>query len=85
MPKYNTCIFVDGCFWHKCPKCYREPKSNKQYWIPKIENNATRDVRNKKLLKVEGFKNKVIWEHEVKKDFENVVRKLMKYGISNNP
>ena len=36
-------IFIDGCFWHGCPTHYREPKTNKQYWIPKIERNIVRD------------------------------------------
>ena len=41
-------IFIDGCFWHGCPKCYRAPKSNTQYWTCKLANNKNR--RKKFLL-----------------------------------
>ena len=34
--KYKLAIFVDGCFWHKCPKCYIQPKNNKEFWVKKI-------------------------------------------------
>ena len=39
----NTVIFIDGCFWHGCPRHYREPKTNRGYWLPKIEGNIRRD------------------------------------------
>ncbi len=51
-PKKKIAIFTDGYFWHKCPKCFIPPKSNKRYWRRKIENNKKRDmVVNKKLRK----------------------------------
>ena len=43
--KRKVAVFVDGCFWHKCPKCYRPPKSNQEYWIPKIERNVEKGRR----------------------------------------
>lgn len=36
-------VFIDGCFWHGCPEHYREPKTDKGYWIPKIRANKERD------------------------------------------
>ena len=48
-------IFVDGCFWHKCSKCYIEPKSNKAFWLNKIDNNIKRDKQVNKILKREGW------------------------------
>ena len=59
-------VFIDGCFWHKCPKCYIEPKSNLDYWIPKIQRNVDRDKSNTRLLKRKGWSVLRIWEHEVK-------------------
>ena len=59
-------VFIDGCFWHKCPKCYIEPKSNRDYWIPKIQRNVDRDKSNTRLLKRKGWSVLRIWEHEVK-------------------
>jgi DNA mismatch endonuclease (patch repair protein) len=76
----KTAVFLHGCFWHKCPKCYIKPKTNKMYWIPKIENNVKRDRKNNKILKQDGFKVIRIWEHEIKKDFKKILNKLLKYG-----
>jgi DNA mismatch endonuclease, patch repair protein len=73
----DTVLFLHGCFWHKCPKCYKEPKSNKEYWLPKIENNVKRDGKNVRLLRKQGFKVRKIWEHEVKKDLNKVVNKII--------
>ena len=76
----RTAVFLQGCFWHKCPKCYKKPKTNKKYWIPKIENNAKRDGKNSKILKAQGFKVIKIWEHQVKRNFNGVLKRLLKYG-----
>lgn len=62
----KTVVFINGCFWHKCPKCYKEPKSNKKYWLPKIEANVKRDRKNQRLLRKKGYEVIVIWEHEIK-------------------
>ena len=77
----NTAVFLQGCFWHKCPKCYKNPKTNKKYWLPKIENNVKRDRKNAKILKVEGFNVVKIWKHSIKKDFDKTLKKLVKNGI----
>jgi DNA mismatch endonuclease (patch repair protein) len=62
----NTVVFLHGCFWHKCPKCYKEPKSRKEYWIPKIEKNVKNYEKNAKILKINGYKVVKIWGHDVK-------------------
>jgi len=74
----KTAIFVDGCFWHKCPKCYIPPKSNKKYWLPKIEKNVERDKENTKRLQKEGWKVIRIWEHEINKQFEKTLSNIEK-------
>jgi len=74
----KVAIFVDGCFWHKCPKCYKEPKSNKKYWIPKINKNVKRDKANNLKLKKDGWKVLRFWEHEIKKDLDSVSKKIIK-------
>ena len=58
-------IFIDGCFWHGCPKHYREPKSNIPYWIPKMERNKARDIEVNAKLQMEGWKVIRIWEHQL--------------------
>ena len=64
-------IFVHGCFWHqhKSPNCKnsRIPKSNTEYWIPKLQLNAKRDRKHLKLLKEMDWKALVVWECETKK------------------
>jgi DNA mismatch endonuclease (patch repair protein) len=62
----NVAVFLHGCFWHKCPKCYREPKTRKKYWATKIENNVKRHKINSRKLRKKGHKTIVLWEHEIK-------------------
>jgi len=76
-------IFVHGCFWHKCPKCFREPTSNKEYWIPKLEKNTRRDRENKKLLREKGYKVVEIWEHEIKNNLSKVIKKIQNEQTKN--
>jgi len=71
----NTAIFIHGCFWHKCRKCYKEPKSRKDYWLPKIEKNVKKDKNNKELLRKEGYKVIIIWEHQMK-DVDLIIKKV---------
>ncbi|MCD8214985.1 MAG: DNA mismatch endonuclease Vsr [Clostridiales bacterium] len=68
LPKYHTVIFVNGCFWHmhNCSRS-RLPKSNLDYWEPKINRNIERDKMNYKLLTEQGWKVIVVWECELKK------------------
>ena len=74
--KKKIIIFVHGCFWHKCPKCYREPLSNKRYWINKVQGNVKRDKKTIKFYQNIGYKTLTIWEHEVKKNIDNAVAKI---------
>ena len=66
--KYNSVIFVHGCFWHKHPGCKRSanPKTNAQYWGPKLDGNVLRDEKNIRKLTDVGWKVLVVWECEVK-------------------
>ena len=75
-PKKKLAVFIDGCFWHKCQKCYRESKSRKEYWDKKILDNVSRDVRNNEQLDKIGLKVLRFWEHEIKKDFQNCLTRL---------
>ena len=61
-------IFVNGCFWHQHEGCKRAntPKSNKEYWVPKLERNVKRQKENIKSLIEMGMKPHIIWECEVK-------------------
>ena len=63
--KKKMVVFIDGCFWHKCPKHYIRPKSNKKYWASKIERNIIRDKEVEISYKNVGWKIKRVWEHEL--------------------
>lgn len=65
-------IFVHGCFWHRHsdPSCRiaRLPKSNLEYWLPKLERNVARDTATRKALETAGWGVFEVWECEVKRD-----------------
>ena len=69
LPRYKTIIFVNGCFWHMHERCSRAvlPKSNEEYWLPKLEKNKKNDLENKEKLENSGWKVLIIWECELKK------------------
>ena len=70
-------VFIDGCFWHKCPADFQAPETRKDFWMKKIQSNIDRDKKINKQLKHEGWTIIRIWEHEIKKDPENVVKKII--------
>lgn len=74
-PKKKVAIFIDGCFWHKCPKCFRKPSSNRLYWTAKLKENVKRDKSVDSELKKTGWKVIRIWEHELQKE------KIIKHKI----
>lgn len=59
-------VFVDGCFWHGCPKCYRRPSSNISFWVDKVERNRARDRAVARLLRGKGWSVLRFWEHDLK-------------------
>jgi len=69
LPKYKTIIFVHGCFWHCHDGCsdFVLPKSNQDYWHPKLEKNRLRDAEHKQRLIEMGWKIIIVWECELKK------------------
>lgn len=76
-PSKKVVVFLDSCFFHKCPYHYVQPKSNKTYWLPKILRNTIRAKEVNSALRKEGWKVMRFWEHQVKKDTENVVNKII--------
>lgn len=61
----KVAVFVDGCFWHGCPKCYRRPHSRQEYWDAKVLYNLSRDRRNRARLRRMGWRVLRVWEHEI--------------------
>jgi len=69
-------IFVDGCFWHGCSKCYKEPKTNIDFWKNKITNNKKRRTKVKKELRKENWDILELWEHEINQNPRKIELKL---------
>ena len=69
-PARRKIIFVHGCFWHQHPDpacgIVRHPKSNREYWLPKLERNVARDAQNCVRLRNLGWEILVVWECEVR-------------------
>ena len=82
-PARRKVILVHGCFWHQHadPECriVRQPKSNREYWLPKLERNVARDAENRARLEELGWEVLVIWECEVRAgvDFLTRVREYL--------
>ena len=64
-PKLRLAIFVDGCFWHGCPKHLRKPKGNRNFWSEKISRNRKRDRIVTRNLRSAGWRVLRVWEHEL--------------------
>jgi len=65
--KQKVAVFVDGCFWHGCPRCFRLPKQNRAFWKAKIEGNRRRDRSVNGRLKRLGWKVIRIRECQLRK------------------
>jgi DNA mismatch endonuclease (patch repair protein) len=76
-PKLKLAVFVDGCFWHGCPKHGTKPKGNASFWRDKLAANKARDRRVTRTLRRNGWRVLRIWEHELAKRNEpRLLRKL---------
>ena len=78
--KKKLAIFINGCFWHQCPTCrLLLPKSNKEFWKNKLDNNVKRDYKKIMDLKELGWKTLTFWECEIKKNPQIVIDKIISY------
>ena len=78
-PGKKVCIFVNGCFWHRCPHCNPStPKKNVAYWTAKFDRNVERDRGNVEALQADGWRVHTIWECELKKKtLDNTMARLL--------
>lgn len=76
-PGRRIAIFVNGCFWHRCPMCKPAlPKTHVEFWEAKFERNVARDSRNKDALESDGWTVLTVWECEIKGDLPAVVSRI---------
>lgn len=64
----RVAVFMDGCFWHGCPRHGSKPKSNASFWAKKFDANKRRDKRDSLRLKSQGWTVVRVWECAVKKE-----------------
>ena len=79
LPKYRTCIFVNGCFWHGHKGCSKfvMPKTRTEFWVNKIARNQERDLVNIQRLESIGWSAITVWECELgKSSIENTMEKI---------
>ena len=80
LARYNSVIFVHGCFWHRHKNCKNAsiPKTKKTFWEEKFKANVERDIKVKNELKSNGWRVLVVWECELT-DIDSVEKELGKF------
>lgn len=89
LPKYNTVVFVHGCYWHghDCPRG-KLPAANTDFWRKKITRNKQRDLQNYKELEKTGWQVLIIWQCEIsnkqkeRQKMDEVREEIISYGSS---
>jgi DNA mismatch endonuclease, patch repair protein len=85
-PGRKVAIFVHGCYWHHCPRCYPNlPKSNPDFWARKFELNRERDARKRSRLEAVGWVVIEAWEHELAADVAVIIEKVAAFGGEASP
>lgn len=84
-PLVFVAVFVDGCFWHGCPRCFKLPKKNTEFWREKIRRNRARDRKNVRLLESNGWRVIRFWEHSLRLFPGRAVRRLQRILAFSSP
>ncbi len=74
--KAGLVVFVDGCYWHRCPRHYSNPKTRKVFWSDKFKANVSRDIKVNQTLKENGWDILRFWECHVKRDPDDVLYQI---------
>lgn len=75
----KVAVFIDGCFWHRCPDHATDPKTNSDYWKPKLERNVERDRETDRLLAESGWLSIRIWEHKDPEEAANQIAEIVRH------
>jgi DNA mismatch endonuclease (patch repair protein) len=75
-PTERVAVFVDGCFWHRCPEHQTRPANNAEFWDTKLSENVARDRRTDAILEADAWTVLRVWEHEVDRDLDDVTRRV---------
>ena len=79
--KFKIVIFLDSCFWHKCPLHFKRPKSNLEYWDKKITRNVERDKEVNNFYIDNDWHILRVWEHQLKnkKEIERTIKDIIDF------
>ena len=81
-PKLKLAVFVDGCFWHSCPRHANLPVNNRAFWKRKLEANSGRDKLVNRTLRARGWRVLRIWQHELSSGNEKkLIRRIRRAGL----
>lgn len=79
----RVAVFVDGCFWHRCPEHGTSPKANSPYWKAKLDGNVARDRRNTQALEEAGWTVLRFWEHQPAAQIAQDVYRILRLAAPN--
>jgi DNA mismatch endonuclease (patch repair protein) len=80
-PGARVAVFVDGCYWHRCPEHHRPATKNSQFWRTKIADNQRRDAETNRVLENEGWTVVRCWEHEDPVDVADRIVNVLKQKL----
>ena len=81
-PKLRVAVFVDGCFWHVCPRHATKPRNNGAFWRMKLLANQTRDRLVTRTLRKDGWRVLRIWEHDLARRNRARVRRRIQNALT---
>ena len=85
-PREKLAVFVDGCFWHRCPQHSNIPVNNREFWRRKLERNVLRDRLVSRTLRARGWRVLRIWEHDLRGSGKSrCIRRLIRLVEDPNP
>jgi len=80
--KLKVAVFIDGCFWHGCARCYKTgPKSNAAFWMEKFTRNKKRDLLVTRMLRSKDWRVLRIWEHELSRKNEARLLRRIQHAL----
>jgi DNA mismatch endonuclease (patch repair protein) len=84
-PKLRLAVFVDGCFWHGCPRHGNQPANHRAFWRRKLAANVARDRRVNRALRAAGWRVLRIWEHELARKRQAVLVRRLRRAVRQPP
>ena len=78
---HRVAVFLDGCFWHCCPEHGTRPRSNSEYWRPKLGRNLQRDAAANELLGDAGWRVVRVWEHQDPEEAAGLIDQLVRCDV----